>query len=143
MRGMVSVAFILVSVATGLFGPALGAEEPSGCDKFKWNIEHERAALTAPDRARLTSGAEWAALPPAAMILMLRTPSEAGLPSAPERVPKEGTFAGFTSFKAAPKAGIYTISLSAGAWVTWSRTAMCSSPKASAAQPIARASARP
>ena len=35
----------------------------------------------------------------------------------PERAPREGTFAGFTSFKTAPKAGLYTISLSAGGWV--------------------------
>ena len=38
--------------------PALAAEEPSGCDKFKWPIEHERAALTAPDRVKLTTGGE-------------------------------------------------------------------------------------
>jgi hypothetical protein len=92
-------------------------EEPSGCDKFKWNIDHERAALTAQDRAKLASGAEIAAMPSTGMILALRAPAEAKLPSAPERAPKDGTFAGFTSFKAAPKAGIYTISLSAGAWV--------------------------
>jgi hypothetical protein len=30
---------------------------------------------------------------------------------------KEGTFAGFTNFTSAPKAGIYTVSLSAGGWV--------------------------
>jgi hypothetical protein len=36
--------------------------------------------------------------------------------SPPERAPKEGTFAGFTSIKAV-KAGLYTISLSSGAWV--------------------------
>ena len=113
MRGMVVVAFLLVCLAS----PALAAEEPSGCDKFKWNIDHERAALTAADRPKLSSGAEMAALPSTGMILALRTPSEAKLPSAPERAPKEGTFAGFTSFKSAPKAGIYTISLSAGAWV--------------------------
>jgi hypothetical protein len=39
------------------------------------------------------------------------------LPTPPERAPKEGTFAGFTTFKSPPKAGVYTISLSAGAWV--------------------------
>jgi hypothetical protein len=117
MRGVLMVALVLVSLAAPLWGPALAAEEPSGCDKFKWTIEHERAALTAPDRARLTSGAEVAAVPSTGMILALRSPTEAGLPSSPERAPKEGTFAGFTSFKAAPKAGIYTISLSAGAWV--------------------------
>jgi hypothetical protein len=51
------------------------------------------------------------------MTLTLRPPGEAKLPSPPERAPKEGTFAGFASFKNAPKAGLYTISLSAGGWV--------------------------
>jgi hypothetical protein len=32
-------------------------------------------------------------------------------------VPKDGTFAGFANIKAAPKAGLYTVSLSAGGWV--------------------------
>ncbi|HLG80316.1 MAG TPA: hypothetical protein VKY22_04825 [Bradyrhizobium sp.] len=113
MRGALIVAFLLVAFSE----PTLAAEEPSGCDKFKWNIDHERAALTAPDRAKLTSGAEIAAMPSTGMTLALRATSEARLPSPPERAPKEGTFAGFTSFKTAPKAGIYTISLSAGAWV--------------------------
>jgi hypothetical protein len=112
MRGALVVGLLLVSLA-----PTWAAEEPSGCDKFKWNIDHERAALTAPDRAKLASGSEVAAVPSTGLILALSTPSEAKLPSPPERAPKEGTFAGFTSFKAAPKAGIYTISLSAGAWV--------------------------
>ena len=112
MRGALVVAFLLAS-----FTAARAAEEPSGCDKFKWSIDHERAALTAPDRAKLASGSQVTAVPSTGMILSLRAPSEAKLPSPPERAPKEGTFAGFTSFKAAPKAGIYTISLSAGAWV--------------------------
>ena len=51
------------------------------------------------------------------MTLGLRPPAEANLPSPPERAPKEGTFAGFASFKGAPKAGLYTVSLSAGGWV--------------------------
>jgi hypothetical protein len=96
---------------------ALAADEPSGCDKFKWPIERERAALTAPDRARLTSGSEQAAVPSTGIMLALVAPGEAKLPSPPERAPKEGTFAGFASFKTAPKAGLYTISLSVGAWV--------------------------
>jgi len=95
---------------------ALAAEEPSGCDKFKWPIERERAALTAPDRARLASGSEQAALPPTAITLGLVAPAEAKRPTPPERAPKDGSFAGFTGIKA-PKAGLYTISLSAGAWV--------------------------
>jgi hypothetical protein len=112
MRGALFVALLLFGAT-----PAFAAEEPSGCDKFKWPIDHERAALTAPDRAKLTSGSEQAALPPTGLTLALVPPADAKLPTPPERAPKDGTFAGFTSFKIAPKAGLYTISLSAGAWV--------------------------
>jgi hypothetical protein len=96
---------------------ALAAEEPSGCDKFKWDITHERAVLTAPDRAKVASGNEFAALPTSGFTLGLVAPADARLPIPPERAPKEGTFAGFTKVMAAPKAGLYTISLSAGGWI--------------------------
>jgi hypothetical protein len=112
MRKMFVVALLLLCAA-----PAWAAEEPSGCDKFKWPIERERAALTAPDRAKLSSGNELAALPSSGITLALVTPADAKLPTPPERAPKEGSFAGFTSFKTAPRAGLYTISLSAGGWV--------------------------
>jgi len=112
MRKLFVVALLLLCAA-----PAWAAEEPSGCDKFKWPIERERAALTAPDRAKLSSGNELAALPSSGITLALVTPADAKLPTPPERAPKEGSFAGFTSFKTAPKAGLYTISLSAGGWV--------------------------
>jgi hypothetical protein len=95
----------------------LAAEEPSGCDKFKWNIDRARAALIAPDRARLNSGGELAAVPGTAMTLALVAPADAKLPAPPERAPKDGTFAGFTKVTSGPKAGSYTISLSSGAWV--------------------------
>ncbi|WP_245286531.1 hypothetical protein [Bradyrhizobium sp. ARR65] len=107
------VALLFIALAA----PALAAEEPSGCDKFKWPIDRERAALTAPDRAKLTSGDELAAISAGGVTLSLVAPNEAKLPMPPERAPKEGTFAGFTRFKDPPKAGIYTISLSSGAWV--------------------------
>jgi hypothetical protein len=112
MRGSLFVALILLAA-----GPARAAEEPSGCDKFKWNIDRERAALTAPDRVKLASGAELGAVPSTGMTLALSPPGEAKLPAPPERAPKEGTFAGFTTFKSASKAGIYTVSLSAGGWI--------------------------
>lgn len=109
---------ILTFVAALMLGAtsALAAEEPSGCDKFKWPIERERAALTAPNRAKLASGSEQPALPSTAVTLDLVAPADARLPTPPERTPKEGSFAGFASFKTA-KAGLYTISLSAGAWI--------------------------
>ena len=112
MRGALIAGTLLLSVAR-----VWAAEEPSGCDKFKWNIDRERAALTAPDRTKLNSGAELMRLPSSGVILGLVAPIEARLPSPPERAPKDGTFAGFASYKTVPKAGIYTISLSAGAWI--------------------------
>jgi len=112
---MRSVSFVALLLLATL--PARAAEEPSGCDKFKWNIDHERAALTAPDRTKLASGSEINAPPSSGVILCLVAPAAAKLPTPPERAPKDDTFAGFTSFKTAPKAGVYTISLSAGAWV--------------------------
>lgn len=110
---------ISLLVALALLGasPACAAEEPSGCDNFKWPIERERAALTAPDRLKLASGAEISALPPQAVILALHSPADAKLPMPPERAPKEGTFAGFANVIQAPKAGLYSISLSTGGWV--------------------------
>ena len=113
MRAPALVALVLLASAT----PVWAAEEPSGCDKFKWPIDRERAALTAPDRAKLVSGGELNALPSTSVTLALRPPADAKLPTPPERAPKEGTFAGFASIKTAPKAGLYTISLSAGGWV--------------------------
>ena len=53
MRAPLLIAFVLLGAV-----PAWAAEEPSGCDKFKWNIDHERAALTAPDRVKLASGGD-------------------------------------------------------------------------------------
>ena len=112
MRKSFFVALTLLAAA-----PAFAAEEPSGCDKFKWNIDHARALLTAPDRTKLNSGSELAALPATAVTIALVAPADAKLPTPPERAPKDGTFAGFTKFTSAPKAGSYTISLSAGAWI--------------------------
>jgi hypothetical protein len=108
---------LLLAVLMLAVAPVWAAEEPSGCDKFKWPIDHERAVLTAPDRVKLNSGSDVAAMPSTGITLALITPADAKLPSPPERAPKDGTMAGFASFKGAPKAGIYTISLSTGAWV--------------------------
>ena len=112
VRGSSVCGLLLLSVAQ-----VWAAEEPSGCDKFKWTIDHERAALTASNRANLNSGADLNALPSSGVTLTLVAPADAKLPSPPQRAPKEGTFAGFANVRAAPKAGLYTISLSGNAWV--------------------------
>jgi hypothetical protein len=109
MRARLIVALVLLGAT-----PAFAAE-PSGCDKFKWPIDRERAALTAPDRAKLASGTELTGL--TGFALSLVPPAEAKLPAPPERKPKDGTFAGFVTLKVAHKAGAYTISLSDTAWI--------------------------
>src|SRR5258708_13047633 len=77
----------------------------------------DRAGLTAPDRPKVAWGGEAAPPPASGMTLALVAPADAKLPTPPERAPKEGTFAGFASIKTAPKAGLYTVSLSSGGWV--------------------------
>src|ERR1700761_8081915 len=129
-RGLSMHKPLFIAIALLTAAPAWAAEEPSGCDKFKWNIDHERAALTAPDRVKLASGAELTTLPSTGMTLALSTPADAKLPTPPERGPKEGTFAGFAAFKNAPKPGIYTISLSAGGWVDLVQDGHALKPKA-------------
>jgi hypothetical protein len=92
MRAPIIAALVLYVGA-----PAFAADEPSGCDKFKWPIERERAALTAPDRAKLALGVELPTLPADGVTLALVAPTDAKLPTPPERSPKEGTFAGFVA----------------------------------------------
>ena len=120
---------IIVLASLGL-APAWAAEEPSGCDKFKWPIDRERAALTAPDQTRLSSGSELTALPEKGVTIDLRAAGEAGLPLAPERAPRDGTFGGFATFKTVPKAGTYTISLSSAGWVDVVQNGQTLKPKA-------------
>ena len=112
MRPPLLIALALLGAA-----PAFAAEEPSGCDKFKWNIDHERAALTSTDQQMLASGTELTALPARGVILALVAPAEAKPASVPSFGPRSGGDGGFASFKTAPKTGLYTISLSAGAWI--------------------------
>jgi len=49
--------------------------------------------------------------------LALQPAAEAALPLAPERKPKDGTFAGFLTVTAPISGGVYTVSLSDYAWL--------------------------
>jgi hypothetical protein len=107
------VLFALCVIAT----PAL-AQEPVGCDKFKWSLDKERATLTGSDLPVLASGGHvtWP-LPFATMVTLLPF-ADAKLPAAPERTPKSNdTFAGFIEVPAPAKAGVYAITLSAAGWI--------------------------
>src|SRR5260370_34914767 len=89
---------LLVTLAL-LGAPAYAAEEPSGCDKFKWPTERERAALTAPNRFRIASGANLNAALPVAAVISLRPSAEAHLPTTPERKPAANTCPGYAAIK--------------------------------------------
>ncbi len=108
------IAIIAAAFAALVAAPVF-AQEPVGCDKFKWPVERETTALRSNDLKTMVSGTNIAALPFAAKIT-LETPKDAALPTPPERAPKDGTFAGFVSSKGVA-AGVYSISLSAPAWL--------------------------
>ena len=109
-------AFIVLA-ACAVAAPAF-AQEPVGCDKFKWPLDKERATLNGTDLPKLTSGDRVAWPIPWATTVALVPFADAKLPAPPERVPKSpDTFAGFFEAKAPAQAGSYNITLSAEGWI--------------------------
>jgi hypothetical protein len=101
--------------ACSIAAPCL-AQEPVGCDKFKWPLDKERAMLTG-DTPTVASGKTLPPLPISVVVALVPF-AQAKLPIAPERAPKSpDTFAGFVEVPAPPQAGKYKVSLSAPAWV--------------------------
>lgn len=92
------------------------AQEPVGCDKFKWPLDQERALLAAAtpvapagEVAKPLAGAAELALVPFA---------EAKLPRPPARQPKSpDSYAGFVRYAALPRAATYRVTLSDAAWI--------------------------
>jgi hypothetical protein len=94
------------------------AQEPVGCDKFKWPLEKERATLTGTDLPKVESGERINWPLPFATTLTLVPLAEAKLPVTPERAPRSSdSFAGFVQLPALAKAGTYQITLSAAGWI--------------------------
>jgi hypothetical protein len=108
---------LLIAAAVLLATPAL-AQEPVGCDKFKWNVDKERALLANPGAAKLASGSTLDKPLANTVKLSLVPFGEAKLPMNPERMPKDATTnAGFVKIAALPKAADYRITLSEAAWI--------------------------
>ncbi len=104
-----------IVIALSIAAPAL-AQEPVGCDKFKWPLDHERALLASA--SPLASGAQMPKPLDAAVTLALVPLAEAKLPVPPSRAPKNPqSNAGFVSAPAIAKAGPYRVTLSAPAWI--------------------------
>ncbi len=116
--GLASMSWIRLSILTAsafLATQPGRAEEPQGCDKFRWPIERERAALNVEAMPQGMAG-EVRTVSASAFALDLVPIAAATLPRAPERVPKPGTFAGAVTFDA-PHPGTYQVALSDAAWI--------------------------
>jgi hypothetical protein len=108
---------IIGLVACAIAGRCL-AQEPVGCDKFKWPLDKERATLNGTDLPKVVSGGRVTWPIPWAMIVALEPFADAKLPVAPERAPKSPTsFAGFVQIAAPARAGTYNIALSSEGWI--------------------------
>jgi len=108
---------ILVVVACAVAGQCL-AQEPVGCDKFKWPLDKERATLNGTDLPKVTSGDRVTWPIPWATSVALVSFDNAKLPTLPERAPKSvDTFAGFIQAAAPARPGTYKITVSDAAWI--------------------------
>jgi len=108
-RGHLALIALLLAV------PAL-AQEPVGCDKFKWPLDRERTMLANP--TVVASGTEVLQPLAGAIMLTLVPFADANLPMAPERAPKApDSYAGFVRLSGVPKPGTYRITLSEAAWI--------------------------
>ena len=108
---------IIVLVACLIAAPCL-AQEPVGCDKFKWPLDKERATLNGTDLPKIASGASVTFPIPFGTIVALVPFADAKLPAPPERAPKSpDTFAGFFQAPAPKQPGSYKITLSAEGWI--------------------------
>jgi hypothetical protein len=107
---------LVLAVSIALTATAAAAQEPVGCDKFKWPLDREKALLAAP--VSVASGAE-AAQPLGVAIKLALVPfADAKLPMEPTRTPRSAdSYAGYLRVPALPKAGTYRIPLSGGGWV--------------------------
>jgi len=110
IRSVLLIAAMLLAAA-----PAL-AQEPVGCDKFKWSVDRERALLASS--AQMPSGSALRQPLGIAVTVALAPYAGARLPTPPSRAPKAaGSYAGFIDAGAVPKSGTYRVTLSAPAWI--------------------------
>lgn len=107
--------FVLIAALLATPGLA-AADEPAGCDAFRWPLETERAALAATGKPVVANGGALAY--GSAETLRLASFAEAGLPRPPERAPKGNpSFAGHFSLGAPAKPGIYKVTIASEGWI--------------------------
>jgi hypothetical protein len=112
----VTFARLILGAALAAAPGLAAADEPSGCDAFKWPLDHERAALVRPDKPAVANGGAFAY--DVAVALKLAPLAEGGLPMAPERAPKSPqSFAGHFTLPAPAHPGVHKITISATGWL--------------------------
>ena len=112
---MKTAFFVLAACAVAT--PAF-AQEPVGCDKFKWPLDKERATLNGTDLPKVVSGDRVTFPIPFGTIVALVSLADAKLPIPPENAPKlPNSFAGFFQAPAPKQPGSYKITLSAEGWI--------------------------
>lgn len=105
------VALAVLAIAAPAF-----AQEPVGCDKFKWPLDHEKALLATA--TPVNSGGEALQALDAPIKLALVPLAEAKLPMEPSRKPKSrDSYAGFVRLPAPPMPGAYRVTLSEAGWI--------------------------
>ena len=110
MMPLFRISAILIAALAAL--PATA--EPTGCDHFKWPLDHEKALLAKP--VAVASGG--AASLATGENLTLAPQTRAKLPQAPSRPPKfPNSYAGFVTLAAPASAGTYRVTLTRGAWI--------------------------
>jgi len=88
------------------------AQEPIGCDKFKWPVDRERALLAVAKPVAI--GAD---VVDGSARLNLVPITEIRLPTEPSRRPKPDTFSGFVGYPSPPHAGTFRVTISEPGWI--------------------------
>jgi hypothetical protein len=128
----------LVAAALAFVPGMAAAEEPAGCDGFKWPLEHERAALADSGKASVANGGGLSY--DAAATLKLAPLAEAGLPHAPERAPRSPqSYAGHFAMSAPARPGLYKITIASEGWIDVVDEGRFLHPKAFSGPPAAMA----
>jgi hypothetical protein len=109
-----SLRVISLVAALTLAGNA-SAQEPVGCDKFKWPTAREQALLKTAASANVKSG-DTIGIPSSAHVELQRL-TEISLPNPSSRPPRDkSNFGGFLRLDVA-KAGLYSVALTNNAWI--------------------------
>ena len=108
---------VLTLAVSNLATSAARADEPKGCDAFKWPLKPEAVQLQAPTKAVAPTDGT-AKANGTAYDLTLVPLAQAGLPQPPEHKPKMGgSTAGYVRFAAPATAGPYQVAVSQAAWI--------------------------